>query len=228
MAADRSTAQTLSRGLRVLELLAESDTPMTANDLAEALGTSRPIVYRLLRTLDAHGLLDPDVADGRFGLGLGLLTLSRKVVRDLREAAIPELTALTRAFHATSFIVVRDRDEVVCVASVEPGPAYIAIRHREGMRLPMTGASGQAILLTEPVSPEDEPDLVAARADGFASSRGRLMSGALGVAVPIRRDDGPAHESVAIVFAQQEGVDVEQVAAELTQTADRIARSQTM
>lgn len=51
---DRSVSQTLSRGIQVLEVLAAEGRPLTAQQIATALGLSRPVVYRLLRTLAQH------------------------------------------------------------------------------------------------------------------------------------------------------------------------------
>lgn len=225
---DRSIAQTLSRGLRILELLADADEPMTAQALAERLGTSRSIVYRLLNTLDHHGLLDPAAPDGRFALGLGLLTLSRRVVRDLREAAVSELQALTRAYAATSFVGVREGDDVVCVVSVEPESQVLAIRHREGLRLPLAGASGLAILATSAPQPDDTPEIRDSRERGYAVSQNQIIPGALGVSVPVFPAGGPARASMTLIFTHPDDVDVERVAVDLRAAAARVSRSFTM
>ena len=52
----REAVQSLDRGLRLLELLAATDEPVSVTDLADALGVARPVVYRLLATLESHGL----------------------------------------------------------------------------------------------------------------------------------------------------------------------------
>lgn len=43
-------SQTLSRGIRALEILAAADRPLSIAELAEALGVHRSIAYRILRT----------------------------------------------------------------------------------------------------------------------------------------------------------------------------------
>ncbi|HEY3683920.1 MAG TPA: helix-turn-helix domain-containing protein [Streptosporangiaceae bacterium] len=225
---DRSIAQTLSRGLRIVELLAGTDAPMTAQALADELGTSRSIVYRLLTTLGHHGLLDPGVPDGRFALGLGMLTLSRRVVRDLREAAVPELHALTRAYSATSFAGVREGGDLVCVVSAEPDPHVLAIRHREGLRLPLDGASGLAIRAADAPAPDDPRELRRIRERGYAVSRARLVPGALGVSAPVRAGEGPARASITLIFTNPDGVDVERTGADVRAAAERVARTVTM
>ena len=54
------TAQTLDRGLRILALVAASDTRFTINEIAESLEISRTVAYRLIVTLEEHDLLHRD------------------------------------------------------------------------------------------------------------------------------------------------------------------------
>ena len=51
------TSQTLDRGLQVLEVLADHPEGLTVTQLARELDVSRTIVYRLVVTLEQHGLL---------------------------------------------------------------------------------------------------------------------------------------------------------------------------
>ena len=48
---------TLSRGLRVLETLAETSEEQTASEFSRAVGLPRPVLYRLLATMVAHRLV---------------------------------------------------------------------------------------------------------------------------------------------------------------------------
>ena len=56
----RPASQTLDRGLRVLEHITESLTPLTVAEVARDVGMHRSITYRMLRTLEDHGLIAPD------------------------------------------------------------------------------------------------------------------------------------------------------------------------
>ena len=53
----KETSQTLDRGLRVLSVLADSPEGLTVTEVAAALGVSRTVVYRLIVTLEQHGLV---------------------------------------------------------------------------------------------------------------------------------------------------------------------------
>jgi DNA-binding IclR family transcriptional regulator len=184
-AADGTRSQTLHRGLVLLELLGDAPGPMSLPELTRATGWHRSIVYRLLRTLADHRLLTR-TGDERYALGLGLLALTRGLATDLRSAAAPELAALADELGMTAFLVVRDGEEAVTLLSVEPtaSPAHVA--YRPGNRHPVTlGAPGLALLMPLPPAAADRPELVAARARGWATSTGEVLPGLSSVAAPL-------------------------------------------
>jgi DNA-binding transcriptional ArsR family regulator len=115
----RETSQTLDRGLQLLTALAESDSGRTVTELATALGVARPVVYRLLATLEQHHLAHR-AADGRVRLGLGVLALAGRVQPLLRDAATPVLRRLADDVGATAHLTVVDGSEALAVAVVEP------------------------------------------------------------------------------------------------------------
>ena len=49
--AQASPSQTLSRGIRALEIMAAASAPLTIAELADAMGVHRSVAYRILRTL---------------------------------------------------------------------------------------------------------------------------------------------------------------------------------
>lgn len=186
-------SQTLSRGIRVLEILADSDGPLSIADLSAALSVHRSIAYRILRTLEDHGLVIRD-AGGAVQLGPRMAALARGVSRDLQTAALPELTTVANELGMTAFVAVLDRHEVVTLVSVEPRHAQATVAQRPGTRHPLTfGAPGIAIQsgLTPQqwagyAADELRPDAArAARATGFASSHDEVIPGMSAVAVPL-------------------------------------------
>lgn len=74
--AGRETAQTLDRGLQVLQLLGEPGAQggLTVTELAERLGVGRTVVYRLVSTLARREFVTRS-ADGRVRLGLAMTRL---------------------------------------------------------------------------------------------------------------------------------------------------------
>ena len=55
--ASAAPSQTLSRGLRALEVIAEAEKPIGMAELAARLGLHRSITYRIVRTLEEHRLV---------------------------------------------------------------------------------------------------------------------------------------------------------------------------
>ncbi|HWV48928.1 MAG TPA: helix-turn-helix domain-containing protein, partial [Microbacterium sp.] len=139
-------SQTLSRGIRILEILADAREALAIDEIAARLGVHRSVAYRLLRTLEEHGLVTRDSA-GRVVLGAGLAALAAGVAHDLQAEALPELTAVANELGATCFLAVLDHDECVTLVSVEPRHAINPVAQRPGTRHPVTrGAPGKAIL----------------------------------------------------------------------------------
>src|SRR5688500_16318930 len=56
-AASPPPSQTLSRGIRILEILADVREPLSIDEIARRLEVHRSVAYRLLRTLEDHGLI---------------------------------------------------------------------------------------------------------------------------------------------------------------------------
>lgn len=199
-------SQTLSRGIRILEVLADASGPLTIDAIAESLGVHRSIAYRLLRTLEDHGLVHRDPA-GRVALGARMAALAAGVAHDLQAEALPELTAVANELGMTCFLSVLDHDECVTLTSVEPRHAAASVAQRPGTRHPVTvGAPGKAILATLPrpawppgVSARLAEEATAAAARGYAESHDEVIPSVRSVAVPLRlRGREPA--AIAVVY----------------------------
>ncbi|WP_247827344.1 IclR family transcriptional regulator [Arthrobacter antioxidans] len=204
-------SQTLSRGIRALEILAETPDGLTTAEVAGALDVHRSIAYRILRTLEEHSLVVRD-AGGRFQAGPGLANLARGVAPRLQTAALPELTAVASELQMTAFIAVWDRHHCVTLVAVEPPHGEGTLVQRPGSRHPFdAGAPGIAIqsALTEahwqrlaPGSPYREASRIAA-ATGYATSQDEVIPGVSSVAAPVQvRGRLPA--ALAVVYLRSE------------------------
>ena len=227
-AAGAPASQTLSRGIRILEVLAESREPMTIDDIARALDVHRSIAYRLLRTLEHHGLVNRDPA-GRVTLGARVATLAAGVAHDLQTEALPELTAIANELGMTCFLAVLDRDECITLASVEPRHAIASVAQRPGARHPITrGAPSKAILtmLPEaewPVAADERLRLEVAstRARGYATSSDEVIPTVQAIAVPLELRGVHRPAAIAVVHVGRV-IDPDTVAARLQRSADTI------
>jgi DNA-binding IclR family transcriptional regulator len=177
--------QTLDRGLQVLALLARSREGLTVRALADELGVHRAIVYRLLATLERHGLVRRG-AEGRYHVWTGLVELAGGVEGDLQAAALPVLTRLADELGATATLTVADGDDAVALLVVEPAAATMHVAYRAGRRHPLgVGASGKAILAGRPAAPGEPREVTRARRRGYAASAGEIQPGAIGIAAPV-------------------------------------------
>ena len=200
-------SQTLSRGIRVLEILAETGEPMSIVALAAALDVHRSIAYRILRTLEHHGLVIRDPA-GLVRLGPRLAALARGVSRNLQSAALPVLTRIAGELGMTAFVAVLDHSEVVTLVSIESRQAPATVAQRPGTRHPLhRGAPGMAIqcalsaaqwagLGNGEVRRREVGEVLAL---GYACSQDEVIPGLSSIAVPLCVP-GESPASLAVVY----------------------------
>ncbi len=218
---------TLSRGLRVLEILADAGEPLSIDQTASALGVHRSNAYRLIRTLEAHGLIARDPA-GMLVLGARLAALAAGVSRDVQAEALPELTLAANELGMTCFVSLLDHDECITLTSVEPRHAVAAVAQRPGTRhFVGIGAPGRAILaqLPEAAWPQGIADEVASEVargapDGPYFSFNEVIADLRSVAVPLRiRGREPA--AVGAVYVSSDTPE-EKIGDRLQQAAQEI------
>ncbi|WP_040162812.1 IclR family transcriptional regulator [Microbacterium gorillae] len=214
-------SQTLSRGIRILEVLADAHRALTIDEIASGLDVHRSIAYRLVRTLEDHGLVSRDAA-GLVTLGVRLAALSAGVARNLQAETLPELTAIANELGMTSFLAVLERDQCVTLASVEPRHAVASMAQRPGASHPViVGAPGKAILSLLPES--EWPDGMSAhladevraiRAGAIATSHDEVIPTVRAVAAPLSvRGQRPA--AIAVVHLGATPADETAIAARL-------------
>lgn len=229
MATTPPASQTLSRGIRILEILAEADAPLTIDQLAARLEVHRSVAYRLLRTLEDHRLVSR-TPTGSVVLGAKMAALAAGVSRDLQAAALPELTSVANELAMTAFLAVRDDADCVTLVSVEPTRALARVAQRPGVRHRVTaGAPGKAILaqlgrdeLAELAGGDLLAAIEAVRAAGYATSHDEVVPTLRSVAVPLAlRGHQPAALAVVhVVVDADEGA----IAHRLRVAADALRR----
>jgi DNA-binding IclR family transcriptional regulator len=208
------TSQALDRGVRALALLAAAPAGCTVTELASALGTSRPAIYRAAATLERHGLVRRGV-DGRLRLGVGVLQLASGVQPVLRDTAQPVLRELAEDVGATAHLTVADGDQATAVAVVEPSWTSVHVAYRVGSRHPLDrGAAGRAILAARRSAPSDR----------YVYTEGELQPGARGIAAPVPGPQG-VEASVGVVSLAQ--LDARVVGPRVVRAAAQLARALT-
>lgn len=93
------TLQTLTRGMRLLEAVADARGEASAQDLSERLDLKISTCYHLLRTLREEGHV-VRLPDGRYDVGPRAVSLGRKLQERFR--ARPELSVILTRLHDTT------------------------------------------------------------------------------------------------------------------------------
>ncbi|QMU75349.1 helix-turn-helix domain-containing protein [Streptacidiphilus sp. PB12-B1b] len=218
------TSQTLDRGVRVLKLLADSERGLTVTELAARLEVNRTVVYRLLATLEQHGLVRRDLG-GRVRVGLGVLRLANRVHPLLREAALPALRGLAEDLGATAHLTLVDGADALVVAVAEPSWTDFHVAYRTGLRHQLDdNAAGRAILAARALRygghygdrPDGQPD------PGFTVSGPDERSGASGAAAALPGLTG-IEGSVGVVLLG--GMVPERVGPRVVEAAAQVAEA---
>lgn len=131
-------AQTLDRGLQVLEAVARSADPVSVSEAALTVGLDRRVAHRLITTLAARGYLQRDGGDG-YRLGPTCLSLA-SAISDLRTLAHPFLEELADLSGETAHLVVLSGREVVFIDGIESRKA-LRVGNRTGRLLPANATS---------------------------------------------------------------------------------------
>ena len=215
-----SVAANLSTGVGVLDrcmavLDAVESGARSFTQIAEATGLTRPTAHRLVKALQAHGLLAAGDSAG-YLLGPRLLDLASAARRDLplREVAHPVLERLAKTTGESAQLFVRELDRRVCVDSVQSESELRTIVP-VGARLPLSAGSAGKVLLAfgpetlqtkaihaakltdrTPVGPALAKQLAGIRRLGYATSAGEREPGVGSVSAPVRDRQG---QVVAVV-----------------------------
>lgn len=147
-------AQTLIRGLRVLEAIADRDEPVGVGELSRHVELPKSTVQRLLRTLQQEGWAETSSEPvTRWQVTPRLLAIARRGApsRSLRELALPHLNALgERSGETIHFTVPDGTDKMVLIErvdSIHPVRTFNPIGASTDFH---TSASGKATLAAMP------------------------------------------------------------------------------
>ena len=157
--------QAVDRALRLLELVAASESALTGAELAAAAGVNRSTAWRLLATLEAHDLVERDPQTNRYDLGMGTLRLAaRAPVGAIARRARPILERLARDAGEAATLTVGGASSLVVIDQVD-APQVVNVRWT-GRMIPVEASSVGKLLLASWSDDESRPTSAAARPTG--------------------------------------------------------------
>ena len=145
--AESGSVQSLDRALRILAIVAEGS-GLSLSEIAEASGLAASTVYRMLTTLENHGMVEFDKTDQLWSIGvetyrMGAAFLRRRKLVDRARVVMQELMEKTGE---TANLGVAEDDCVVFVSQVETHQAIRAF-FRPGTRTAFHASGiGKAVL----------------------------------------------------------------------------------
>jgi IclR family KDG regulon transcriptional repressor len=143
-----SEIQSLARGLRILEILAQAQDGVSITELAERLGVDKGSASRLVATLASYGYAEKDEQTRRYHLGLQVVTISRSLLTRLpfREVTKPFLRQLMERTGECAHLAVPGQGKVLYIDQVE-SPATLRVNAQVGTMNPLHCTALGKILL---------------------------------------------------------------------------------
>src|ERR1035437_8801605 len=113
--------QALDRAFAVLDLLAESDTPLGLAQVASSLQLHKSPAHRFLMVLERHHMVER-TGNGKFRLGLRLFDFGNRAIEqyDLRDRAQPHLRRLVAETEETAHLCILEQARVIYIDKIEP------------------------------------------------------------------------------------------------------------
>jgi IclR family KDG regulon transcriptional repressor len=239
----------LEKAARILEVFNRQENVFTLVEIARRVNLSKPVVFRILKTLAKLGFVRFYKANGTYQLGLRFLELG-EIVYDsttVRKAATPLLEELARNLKTTVLVGVILRDQFVYIFKREYEsllriPAYLGEEHRPtdtflGMTLlAFLGKEEQERLLkayppkkiTRTTMVERKKVVMRldeAKTNGYYVENGEFIEGVTGVGVPIigRMGNLVATLGVCVHEVQAKAERIQQIIEEMKQTSKAIS-----
>ncbi len=140
-------ATALAKGLSLLNLVADAETPLRFSELYRQSGLPKPTFARILRTLAAFDLVRQDETRGAYVLGPRFMHLSNKVWEsfDVKSFAAPELRTLSAELGETVALCQLDVDKVHYIE--EQSGSGLSVRIEPGRRAPLHATAAGKVLL---------------------------------------------------------------------------------
>ena len=203
--------QSVDRALRILEILARSG-ESGVTEIALALDVHKSTAFRLVATLEQHGLVEQVEGRGKYRLGVGLLRLAGATSArlDVVQEARPLCKQLAAATGETVNLATLSGNSALYLDQVA-GPSALQPHNWVGQHIPLHATSNGKVLLAWMPDPELREllgrlpaytkltitsksklrkELEGVRESGYAVAVDELEVGLTAIAAPVRNAHG--------------------------------------
>ena len=200
--------QTLARGLRIIERLADVEDGLTTTELTELLAVDKSSMSRLMGTLVKYRFVERDGQTRRYFLGTHIQELGRRAGQHakLRDLVQPHLQQLGAQTSENAHVAVYASPQALTIADV-PSTEPLRVVSEVGRRMPLhCSAVGKCLLAFAQIPlPNNYPQFTSrtivdvqqlelqleqVRYQGYALDDEELTLGVRGLAAPIRNREG--------------------------------------
>ncbi len=210
----------LSRGIAVLRLLGQSDTPLGVHSISRSLALVPSTCLHILRVLVEERLVMVDPETKKYTVGAGLATLARTALRQhtFSAAVQSDLDALSRQYEATALGVEANGLDHMMVVALARAPALLQMHVEIGSRFPaLISATGRCVAAFSgapwpeirrrfeglrwdcaPALNTWREEVKATRVNGYAIDSGQYIRGVSVVAAPLIMPDNTIHALVMV------------------------------
>jgi DNA-binding IclR family transcriptional regulator len=212
----------LEKAIRILVLLSTIRQSMDVNQISKQLGFPKSTVYRLIKVLAKHGLIEQDTEFRGYRLGTRLFQMANvvKYYRRVADIARPFMEELRNITGETVILAVIEEGRATVLRKVE-GTHALRMVFDEGRTMPLHAGAASKILLAHLSAEEQDriiqeglprysentitdairlkKELAKIRQDGYAESDSELHVGAKAIAAPIRNFSGQVMASINLV-----------------------------
>lgn len=205
------TIQSVDRAAALLKEIADSPRPSTVAELAGVCGLNRSTTWRLLATLDSHGLVERDPVSHRYSVGYAFLRIAAAAEHDpVVHRAHPVLEQLALDTGEAVNLAIAKRFNLVYVDQVDP--PQIMAPNWLGRTVPLHATSSGKAFLAHLGEEERNAvlgnrlerftgttitsrralqcELEGVRRDGYAVCIGELEESLFGASAPVLSEQG--------------------------------------
>jgi len=147
----------VEKTLRLLEILAEHDTPLPLTRLGQITHMSLSTVHRLLNTLCSSGFVEREPVTGHYRLGLKAFLIGNAALQNvsLRPTALEVMQVLAEEVQESVYLAVLSQQDVIYSDAVRPA-GMIQFGIQTGIPLPAYETnSGRLLLAYLPASEQE-------------------------------------------------------------------------